>query len=320
MKLPDAYQFTEKRSMTLDTPEINIILEGDGQFGTPKHGTARQIRITDFAALINYLYTASLEPFNPENKLFRRWFSPCVLKPGAQTKSLADTDFLVPLISLDLDAKGWTLARIRDILTPIKMIIHTTASSTTDEPRWRVIPALDRCYSVPEHLSVWTWFNDQLNGEVDRKARDASRVSFLPAQYLGRNNEFHTFDGHDLSVDKILETHPVAEPLPPIPAVALNIAPSEIEIIQDWMVSKEIGQPSGGRMWRVMIRAASRFKRNGWDLTPRQLADAFLAVNHFISPGDPRTNIIHDADNAILWAWRNVETMPELYSIFQWRI
>jgi len=271
-----------------------------------------------FHGLVEMLRSASLEPFDPANKADRDWISPVVLKEDAVQRRVEDIEYLAPFVCLDLDAPGWSLARLRDALQGLRMIVYTTASSTLAHPRWRLIVALDRTYSVAEHRRVWKWFNLALNGEVDTQTKDASRISYFPAQYTGANNQFHVFDGIKMEIDVVLLQMPADEPPRPVAPASLNVPSGQIQLIEQWMVDKEFGRPTGGRMWRIMCRATARFKRNEWTLTPQQLADAFMAVNHLIAPSDRRINIIHDAENAILWASRNVETTPQTY--FQWRI
>lgn len=315
-----SYQHKEAIIVTWDASDVHLILYGVGRFGTPYLGTARNIHIDDgFAGLAEMLASAAQEPFDPARKTEREWISPVILNEDAQHRGINDIEMLVPFICLDMDAPGWSLARLRATLDGLKCIIHTTASSSVTHPRWRVIVALDRTYSVAEHGRVWRWFNLLLDGEMDQSTKDASRISYFPARYTGAWNQFHVFDGQQMDIDLILDEMP--EDVSPhiVPMATLNIAPDQAEIIEDWMWQKESAAPVGGRMWRILCRATSRFKRHGWTMDAQQLADAFLAVNCFIAPNDTRKGILHDARNAITWATTSVETEP-LPNTLKWKM
>lgn len=306
--------------MTWDASDVHLILYGVGRFGTPHRGTAFNLPVDGFAGLAAMLASAAQEPWNPERKTEREWISPVILNEDAQHRTIQDIDYLVPFLCLDMDAPGWSLARLRATLGGLRMIVHTTASSTAAHPRWRVIVALDRTYSVAEHARIWKWFCQLLDGQMDQSTKDASRISYFPAEYHGAWNQFHVFDGDQMEIDLILQEMP--EELPavvPVTRQAMNSAPGQTEIIQPWMYEKEIGQPTGGRMWRVLCRATARFKRNGWTMSAPALADAFMRVNPFIAPRDSRKGINHDAQNAITWATTSVET-EELPNTLKWNL
>jgi hypothetical protein len=237
------------------------------------------------------------------------------------------------------------LPRLREVFGSVKTIIYTTTCSTFDHPRWRIIVFLDRPYLPDEYLSIWRFFNKMLDGDLDKNTKDASRISFMPKTWRGmlprsHNGErgtnakpinfnfYSNYAGIYMIIDHMLMQFPV-EPIvytqtrqaTAIANVAgLAIAPN-IEIIQDWMWRREAGKSAGGRMYRVLQRAARRFKANGWYLSPNDLARDFMArANPNISPNDPRHNIAHDATNAIAWALANVETKPDTFNIFRWNL
>lgn len=323
--------------MTYDPKEIYQILHGYGRFGTPRLGTASNRRCDGFLALASFMFEHSQIGLHPSKKEDSEWISPAILYPGATGRKIKDIEFLSPFIPLDIDTAGWTIERLRQAFHGLKCIIHTTTCSTHDHPRWRVLPMLDRGYTPEEYASVWRYFNHLTDGALDPATKDASRIAFLPKTWRGMLPATHTGErGTDAnpinynfyevregichaSVDDALRDFPIIVPPPPVVSTASVSVNGTIEIVQDWMWQRELGKPRGGRMYRILQRAARRFKQNGWVLTADALASDALRVNPFISPSDQRDGINHEAGNAISWAGRNVETLPETYNIFIWK-
>jgi hypothetical protein len=285
---------------------------GTGKSGTPHLGSAYHRNVTGFDDLILLLRSYREIERHPDSKDDYDWFSPMVLHDGAQTRNVSDINYLTAFLAVDIDEPGWSFQRLREALEPVKFIAYTTTSSTPEAQRWRIVLPLTRTLMVEEYPSIFRGINILLYGAIDFRTRNVNRISYLPATWHGGDNEFHVQDGIAASVDAILECYPIEPPPPPPPYVPLIPASEQVEIIQDWMVTKEIGKPQGGRMFRVLQRAAARFKRNGWCLTAQQLADAATAVKHLIPSSDRRTTLVHEAQNAIDWAAYKVETTPEL--------
>lgn len=294
--------------------DLYLCTAGEGQYGTPRNDTAWTLYFTSgkyptgwedfFHLLTDY---ANLK-YDPADKAKWFWFQCCQLVIGAETKGLKDVDYMVPMIAIDIDKPGWPEARLRATLQGIRCIIHTTASSTEECPRWRIIAATDGTYFVHEHRALWQFMYDLLDGEIDAKAKDASRISYMPAKWEGAYNVAPiSLDGEPLPVAEIAALYPPPPPLQPCASANL-ILTTGVEIIPNYMIERVRYLPKGGRMDDVLSAAAARFKRLGFILTADQLVAAALVVNSIISPNDKRLGLHRKAQRAIDWASSHVET------------
>jgi hypothetical protein len=214
-----------------------------------------------------------------------------------------------------LDKPGWTLSHLDRLLGGIRRVVYTTTQSTLEHQRWRIILALDRPHSIAEHEAIWRWFQEEMDGELDDKTKDATRLLYCPASWIGADNLFVGYAGKPLPVDDIVK---VAPPVPP-PAPYLDyhsdkVAPASdgTDIITEAMIAKASCKLEGGRLYSLMVGAAVRFRREGWMLTAAELANAAMQASQRISPGKPRKGLLKEAQHALDYAAVHVQPMTKL--------
>jgi hypothetical protein len=294
-----------------------IILYGKGRYGTPRFGTARNVEIGDsslngFDLLAEMLYQHALEPIHPDLKDDHWWFNSVVLKPDAQGRTGDDVAGLEPFFNLDMDKPGWSMARLAAIFPPLRMIVHTTTSSTTDWPRMRLVMAVDRPYTAREYPSLWRWANEMTGGSLDPNTKDATRISYMPARWLGAYNDFQYYPGDfAMSVDVILKSYPIEAPKPPPPFVPLNAAPHVAKIITDAMIANHVGNQSG-RMFKILCAAATHHKVQGWTLTADDLCAEAITVAGQIGHRDSDANLRRECQRAIDYIADKVATKSRI--------
>jgi len=247
------------------------------------------------------------------------WTGAFLLNPGSRRQK-TDVIGMGRLLIGDKDDGSWTLARLHELLAEVPHCIHTTTKSRCDAQRLRIILELDREHTADEFDSLFQWLADLVNG-LDSQTRHANRCQFMPSRWTSADNEFVRCDtGTPLPVDQIVAAHPpIIAPMIVSPA---NLTTSvDVVIITDAMIAKEIGQPSGGRLRRILCAAAGRFKAHGWSINFQQFALEAANASAMISPGKVRPDLQRQADRAIAWAASNVETAPTFHpNIFHRKI
>ena len=271
------------------------------------------LELKEFENLAEYLQTFADEIIDPIHKDSRDWFAPFVLKPGAINRKIPSIDYLTNFISVDIDARGWTIERITEKFHNIHFIAYTTTKSKPEWQRWRVVFFTSREYSVEEHGAIWNYLNDKFDKNIDAKTKDASRISYVPAKWIGSDNQFHIKDGEYLNVDDILinykpiEIKPVLEPISKIQGEKITG-----DIFTKKMVDDFISAPEGGRFYHLLCSAASYFCRNGWQLSAHELCQEALKISRTYAPKKNRNNAILEAEKALAWATNNVKPMTAL--------
>jgi hypothetical protein len=254
-----------------------------------------------------------------------------VIRPATKLAKLRETPWVAPFvldnlghrqrsnvvdcgesIGFDLDKPGWTLARLDRRLRGVRRILYTTTQSVPAHQRWRIIVALDRRHSIGEHEAIWRWFQDEMDGDLDDNTKDVTRLFYCPASWIGADNLFASYPGEPLPVDEIIKIVP--PPIRPAPCADHRCgkvvpAPDGTDIITEAMISKAACEPEGGRLYRLMVGAAVRFRRNGWTVTAAELADAAMQANYRISPGKSRRGLQREAQHALDYAMSRVEPM-----------
>lgn len=274
------------------------------------------LRAFGFSDLESFLLPLSQEPVDPLRKDFRDWFAPYILKPGATSRTIQDIDYLSAFIAIDIDAAGWTISRIKDHMENHAFIAYTTTHSRPDHQRWRVIAFLSRDYTVAEHRAVWNFLNERFDKEVDAATKDAARISYLPAQWIGADNEFHRFDGANLNVDDILKTFELVEAQPVIQSIVElpgeRCQPDGTELITARMIEEFVAAKPGGRFYRLLCSAATRHRMSGWSLSAADLCAAAMRVSQTYASHVQRQNPIREAERALAWAATSIQPLSPM--------
>jgi hypothetical protein len=153
-----------------------------------------------------------------------------------------------------------------------------------------------------------------MDGELDDKTKDATRLLYCPASWIGADNLFVSYAGEPLPVDAIIK---VAPPPPQVPSAndcsgPVDPAPPGADIVTEAMIVKASCRPEGGRLYGLMVGAAVRFRREGWMLTAAELANAAMQASQRITPGKARKGLLKEAQHALDYAAVHVQPMTEL--------
>ncbi|HET7539678.1 MAG TPA: hypothetical protein VFK05_07395 [Polyangiaceae bacterium] len=143
--------------------------------------------------------------------------------PARYRNNVRRRDHLLSIgaIVLDVDAGG-EVERVAEALQRYRAIIHETFSSTAAEPRCRVVIQLaepiDAASYDKLHAVVRTHLSNQ-SVEADARAKDASRVSYLPVRRPGAGYRFVVTEGVPVCAARVLaaqSTRETSRPSPPM--------------------------------------------------------------------------------------------------------
>lgn len=131
-------------------------------------------------------------------------WSPATFAAGMR-RSLSTVETM-SLLVLDIDhvATNERLEEIEARLEPYRRIIHASHSDRPADRCVRVVLMLSRPVSGPTWPTFWRAAVEHLGAPADRKARDASRLYFLPSRPRDAGYHYVASDGGALDVDDIL--------------------------------------------------------------------------------------------------------------------
>lgn len=300
----------------------------------PNHllGTIELTR-TEFLAM---LAEAALvvRPATKEEKLLRTpWFSPIILSVDGAGRAENNVCGVSEMICFDLDTPGWTLERLQRAFEGLATVFYTTTHSTPSGQRWRGCVFTSRVMTTTEYPRVWRALDAICEGDLDQATKDVCRIMYVPAAWEGACNIFSVQAGVEMDIDAVLSL------FPPVASGGASgnlnggmimksnnmtrVRPATVPIITAGMIERYLVTPAGGRFWKMMISAATRFKREGWNLSAQELCDAALEVSRQYSPGVIRTDALREASRALTWADERIPTMTPLERIankLEWQL
>ena len=137
--------------------------------------------------------------------------SPAIYKAG-ETRSNKSVVEWAGFACLDIDDYGdKTPDQVLQAYKDYYFICYSTASSTKEKPRFRVILRLDRSAKADEIRHLWYGLNKKFLGVVDTQTKDPSRMFYIPATYPNAYNFIFKHEGKPLSVNEVKAEHPHVE-------------------------------------------------------------------------------------------------------------
>ena len=171
--------------------------------------TDKRMEFKDWTSFSSFLEQLSQRPL--KSKKDAQLISPAMYELGTTRANRNVVDW-GHWACVDVDDYTGT---IDDILTRFEsnnIIVYSTASSTIEQPKFRIVFDLDRRVDAEELRHFWYALNKELGDLGDPQTKDSSRMYYIPGAYEGSHSFFHTTSGTPLVVDRLLRTHPYAVP------------------------------------------------------------------------------------------------------------
>lgn len=139
--------------------------------------------------------------------------SPAVFEPGT-TRSNKNVIKWAGWCAVDVDDhefKGNLQNELHSRFGHWHYVCYSTASSTDDKPKFRLIFPLTA--DVPNDKIKHFWFalNSELESIGDRQTKDLSRMYYIPAAYSNANNFIFTNTGNFIDPANLMKKFPYAE-------------------------------------------------------------------------------------------------------------
>lgn len=108
----------------------------------------------------------------------------------------------------DHEFKGDLENELRSRYGEWNYIVYSTASSSDNLPKFRIVFQLDSEVEQSRIKHFWYALNTELESIGDKQTKDLSRMYYVPADYANAYNFFFTNVGSAICVDDLLARHP----------------------------------------------------------------------------------------------------------------
>lgn len=107
-------------------------------------------------------------------------------------------------------------------------ICYSTASSTSDVPKFRLVFPLTQAVRSDKIRAFWFALNTEFDSLGDRQTKDLSRMYYVPAVYPGANNFIFTNVGEFINPNALMDKHPLIEQKSSV-ATFMDRLPAEVQ-------------------------------------------------------------------------------------------
>lgn len=174
--------------------------------------TIRRVDIVDFDAFEKALYDMAETP--RAHKKAAELMSPATYKPNTTRANLNVVEWSgwCAVDVDDFEFEGDLKDVLRNRFGHYRYICYSTASSTHDQPKFRLVFPLTTSVERDSIKSFWYAVNAELGDLADRQTKDLSRMYYIPAKYAGAYNFiFSNTDGSPIDPNELMVKWPFAE-------------------------------------------------------------------------------------------------------------
>lgn len=296
--------------------------------------THRRLDLETWDQFTNFLYKLSQRPL--KGKRDAELISPAIFEDGT-TRRNKHVLAWAGWAALDVDDhvfEGDLESELRNRYGHWSYIVYSTASSTEELPKFRIVFQLGRFVSNAEIKHFWWALNTELDYMGDKQTKDLSRMYYIPAQYSNANNFFYTNSGVPIDVDSLCLKHPYEDKsaksfLDRLPEEwrkqIIEHRKSALEntnihwtsyhdcpfvnksILRDW--NSIAGIDGSGRysmLYRIMVSIAANAIKQSYPITSQEIVTLIRQLDMDTSRKYENRALDVEAENALEYAYRNV--------------
>lgn len=295
--------------------------------------------LDSYEQFVDLLFSLSREVgYKPKNgertKKASPLISPALYKPGT-TRSNSAVVSWGGWAALDIDDYETSAEDAMAVFSGVKHVRYSSASSTPEHPKFRVILPLSRHVAVNEIRHVWYAINKEFNSLGDPQTKDLSRMYYVPAKYPKSYSFIDSFDGEVLNPTDLMSRHSYVAPaqsfLDGLPehlrdaalkhrmALCKNTgvywqSVADCPYVNHRMIAEYHSICGTGwykKMYAIMSSIASRALRDKYPISAREIAalcKEINSVNSITRERYSRRNWELEAARAIEFALKNVAT------------
>jgi hypothetical protein len=293
--------------------------------------THRKMEFSDFDKFEELLYT--LSHIEREGKRDAELISPAVYKNGT-TRANDNVTGWAGWCAIDVDDfafEGNLENELRNRFGDYRYVCYSTASSTHDLPKFRLVFQLTGEVEAVRIKHFWFALNTNLDQLGDRQTKDLSRMYYIPGRYAGANNFIFSNDGDPIDPFELIAKVPYVEKtgnsfLDRLPD---NMKAQVIQYRKDKMQNTSVSwtgyhdcpffpknlaaeyrtiSNTGWyhKMYQIMVAIAGNAVKNEYPITSRQISELCRQLDLETGNWYENRPLDKEADRAIEYVYRNM--------------
>ena len=114
--------------------------------------------------------------------------------------------------ALDIDDFEGDIEDIKKTYGEYRFVCYSTASSTKDQPKFRLVFPLTKEVDKEKIKHFWFALNKEVGDVADAQTKDLSRMYYVPAKYKDAFNFIFSQEGKVMDPDYLMDKHPYVVP------------------------------------------------------------------------------------------------------------
>ena len=299
--------------------------------------TKRSMYLDGYSQLKKLLYDLSEQPAVKGGPNSAVLFSPAIYEEGT-TRSNKTVECWAGWAAVDCDqfvvdcSAG--IEPLKDYLSEIcgefEFICYSTASSTHEHPKFRLVFPLTERLTAPDIRHFWFALNKQIKDIGDVQTKDESRMFYIPGQYPEAYNFIFTNSGKVMDAKELMDKWEYTRPtgLTFLERLPEGIKKEVIAWRKEQMtntdvkwssyhdcpffpkkLSREYKAINGSgwyhKMYQIMVATAASAIARDYPITAKEIADMCLQLDSETGNWYDDRPIEREADGAIEYVYRN---------------
>ena len=173
--------------------------------------TNRNVKLESFDAFEKVLY--DLSKVTRKSKKDAELMSPAIYELDAlrRNNNVIEWAGWCAVDVDDFNYKGDLYDHLVKVFYSYRFICYSTASSTIDLPKFRLVFPLTTAVRNEQIKAFWYALQTELGDLGDRQTKDLSRMYYIPGKYAGAHNFiFSHHGGNSIDPQKLINKHPMA--------------------------------------------------------------------------------------------------------------
>lgn len=299
------------------------------------NSTDKRLNLTSWDRLAKLLYSLSKRKL--KGKRDAELVSPAIYQAGT---TRANKNVLAWAGWAAVDVDDWDVStgaieeELRKQIGQYEYVVYSTASSSIEKPKFRIVFKLSRHLKNDEIRPFWFALQTFLDDKGDKQCKDLSRMYYVPGDYLGANNFFYTNSGQSLDVDQLMLDHPYSakanlnnffERLPEeIQRQVIEHRKAKMDrtnytwtsyrdcpfvnkqLVRDYTAISHIdGSGRYAMIYKIMASTAVNAVKRGYPLSSDELVNLIRELDQDTSNKYQNRALTVEADRALEYAYRN---------------
>jgi len=230
---------------------------------------------------------------------------------------------------VDVDDYEGSVDDIHNKYSQYKYICYSTASSTKEHPKFRLVFPLNQIISKEKIKHFWYALNKEIGDIADAQTKDLSRMYYIPGSYKDAYNFIFTHDGEIMDPIEVMSKHPYVsqnesffDRLPESIKIGLMehrkktlintnytwTGYEDCPFVNKKQVNEYKGISGGGwylKMYQIMVSTAGNAISKGYPITSKEIEYICRDIDNSTGGWYGKRDIAKEAERAIEFVFKN---------------